>query len=151
MKGGAGRLRIRGRNGAVESAAEGAVSAATSTRGLPHGTVLGRAQIGDRTVVYAVDSGSSIWCTDARYKNDDANGQIGVVQWRDGVTPHLRLAPRDDLNADLAGRGAELTVVCAMALWRHAFAGEDLPPDLPAQPNPALGNRRTREVSRAGR
>ncbi|MEU5874178.1 hypothetical protein AB0A73_21810 [Glycomyces sp. NPDC047369] len=142
---------MHSRNGAVESAAEGAVSAATSTQGLPHGTVLGRARIGDRTVVYAVDSGSSIWCTDAGYKNDDPNGQIGVVQWRDGVTPHMRLAPRDVLNADLAGRGAELTVVCAMALWRRAFEGQDLPPDLPAQPNPALANRRAREVSHAGR
>ncbi|WP_335989990.1 hypothetical protein [Glycomyces sp. MUSA5-2] len=126
------------------------MSAATSTRGLPHGTVLGRAQIGDRTVVYAVDSGSSIWCTDAA-SAPESTGYIGVIRWGESRTPHLHVAHQDALNSDMAGLAAELTVVCGMALWRWAFGGLELSPGLPAQPNSVLGNRRPREVSGAGR
>jgi len=151
MSGGVGRLRARRRTEvAGAGAVEGAVSAATSTQGLPHGTVLGRARIGDRIVVYAVDSRSSIWCTDLA-PAPETTGYIGVIRWGESRTPHLHLAHQDPLNGDMAGIAAELTVVAGMALWRWAFAGLEVPPSLPVQPSPALTSRLTREVSRAGR
>lgn len=114
------------------AALDGAVRAATSTRGLSHGTELGRAQIGGRTVVYAVDAATSMWCTDG------AGDQVGVIAWGDGRTPHLRLAPRDRWNRDLGGSEVEFAVWCGMALWRHVVFGDALNLRSGVRPNPAL-------------
>ncbi|MEU6246063.1 hypothetical protein [Glycomyces sp. NPDC047010] len=141
---------MRARRADGVAAVEGAVSAATSTYGLANGTVLGWARIGARTVVYAVDSRTSIWCTDAEPRPGET-GDIGVIQWGEGATPHLRVAHRDSLNSDLEGMEAEQTVACGMALWRHAFAGRDLPQGRGLQPGPAVAARQGSGVSRAGR